>query len=112
MSVTAKGFWKRNAQKLVELGLFTEVDLDSFRILCELVAERKELNKIIKKNGYIYKTKNQYWETLYKPNPAVGMRAKNDSEIRHYLALFGMAPAPRGSISAEPRLNLDDEDLD
>ena len=112
MSVAAKGFWKRYAQKLIDLGLLSEIDLDTFRILCELIAERKKLSSIIKKTGYVYKTKNQYWETLYKQRPEVGMRDKIESQIYRYLQLFGMAPAPRGRIASEAPLNLDDEDLD
>jgi len=112
MPIAAKSFWKRYAQKLIDLGLLTEVDLDTFRILCELIAQRKELKKIIKKNGYTYKTKNQYWETMYKARPEVGMLDKVNSQIRQYLIMFGMAPAPRGNISAEAPLHLDDEDLD
>ena len=112
MSQAAKGFWKRYAQKLIDLGLLTEIDLDTFRILCELIAERKQLSSIIKKTGYVYLTKNQYWETLYKQRPEVGMRDKIESQIYRYLQLFGMAPAPRGRIASEAPLNLDDEDLD
>ena len=112
MSVIAKGFWKRYAQKLIDLGLLTEIDLDTFRILCELIAERKQLSSIIKKAGHVYKTKNQYWETLYKQRPEVGMRDKIESQIYRYLQLFGMAPAPRGRIASEAPLNLDDDYLD
>ena len=112
MSTAAKDFWKRNAKKLAGLGLLTEIDLDSFRILCELIGERKELIKIVKKYGYIYTTKNDKGEILHKPNPAVAMKDKVDSQVRQYLMLFGMAPAPRSRISAESPLGFDDEDLD
>ena len=112
MSDVAKRFWKRNAQRLVDLGLLTEIDLDTFRILSDLIAERKELIKIVKKYGHIYTTKNDKGEVLHKANPAVAMKDKIDSQARQYLMLFGMAPAPRGRISAEPPLDLGDEDLD
>ena len=111
MSQAAKGFWKRNARKLIDLGLLTEIDLDGFRILCELIAQRQELAKIIKKEGYIYIVKNKDG-IMHKAHPAVAMKDKCDSQVRQYLMLFGMAPAPRGSISAEPPSGSDDDDLD
>ena len=99
----AKRFWKRYAQRLVGLGLLTEVDLDTFRILCELMADRRKLVTSIKKHGHIYMTKDKDGNMLMmKPNPAVEMKNKADSQIHKYLCLFGMAPAPRGKISASP----------
>ena len=113
MSGPAKTFWNRYSQKLVGLGLLTEVDLDTFQILCELMTERRKLMGLIKKHGYVYMTKDKDGNMLImKPNPAVEMKNKADSQILKYLCLFGMAPAPRGKISAVGPINLDDDDLD
>ena len=113
MSDISKRFWKRYAQRLVGLGLLTEVDLDTFRILCELMAERRNLMGLVKKHGYVYMTKDTDGNMLMmKPNPAVEMKNKADSQIHKYLCLFGMAPAPRGKISATPTTNSDDGFLD
>ena len=106
----AKRFWKRYAPRLVDLGLLTEVDLDTFRILCELIDERKKLVNIIRKDGFVYKTKNQYWETMYKQRPEVGMKDRIDTQIYRYLQLFGMAPSSRSKISTSPIIDLDDDD--
>ena len=109
----SKRFWKKYAQRLVELGLLTEIDYDTFRILCELMADRKKLMGLIKKHGHIYMTKDTDGKMLMmKPNPAVAMKDKLDSQICKYLQLFGMAPAPRGRITAEVPVNLDDVYLD
>ena len=106
----AKRFWKRYAPRLVDLGLLTEVDLDTFRILCELIDERKKLVNIIRKGGFVYETKNQYWETMYKQRPEVGMKDRIDTQIYRYLQLFGMAPSSRSKISTSPIIDLDDDD--
>ena len=112
MSVAAKGFWKRNAKKLVELGLLTELDLNAFRVLCEIWADWVSIRRLLKKSGMIYETTNAAKEKVFKQRPEVNLSIDMGKQLNSYLSLFGMAPAPRSKISAESPLNLDDEDLD
>ena len=112
MSVAAKSFWKRNAQKLVALGLLTEIDLNAFRALCEIWSDWATVRRLLKKSGMIYQTTNAQKEKVFKQRPEVKLMIDLEKELKVYLELFGMAPAPRSRIAAEPPLNLDDEDLD
>jgi len=113
MSIGAKSFWKRNAQKLVDLGLLTEIDLNAFRALCEIWADWVKIRGLLKKSGMTYYTKNDEGEMLMrKACPEVKLMIDLEKQLKSYLELFGMAPAPRSRIAAEKPLNLDDEDLD
>jgi len=112
MSQAAKRFWKRNAQKLVGLGLLTEIDLNAFRALCEIWGDWVNIRKLLKKSGMIYETTNAAKEKVYKVRPEVKLLIDIEKQLKSYLELFGMAPAPRGKISAEAPMGLPDEDLD
>ena len=112
MSDVAKRFWKRNGQKLVDQGLLTEIDLNTFRVLCEIWGDWVNIRRLLKKSGMIYQTTNAAKETVYKVRPEVKLLIDIEKQLKSYLELFGMAPAPRGRISAEPPLDLGDEDLD
>ena len=112
MSEGAKKFWKRNAQKLVGLGLLTEIDLNAFRALCEIWGDWVDIRKLLKKSGMIYETTNAAKEKVYKVRPEVKLLIDIEKQLKSYLELFGMAPAPRGKISAEAPMGLPDEDLD
>ena len=102
MSQAAKGFWKRNAQKLVELGLLTELDLNAFRALCEIWADWITIRKLLKKSGMTYQTKNKNGEILQRKTcPEAKLMIDVEKQLMAYLMLFGMAPAPRSKISAE-----------
>ena len=109
MSEVAKRFWKRNAQKLIALGLLTEIDLNAFRALCEIWGDWIGIRKLLKKNGMIYETTNAAKEKVFKMRPEVKLVIDIEKQLKSYLELFGMAPAPRGKISAESPLNLDDD---
>ena len=112
MSDVAKRFWKRNAQKLVGLGLLTVIDLNAFRALCEIWGDWVNIRKLLKKSGMIYETTNAAKEKVYKVRPEVKLLIDIEKQLKSYLELFGMAPAPRGKISAEAPMGLPDEDLD
>jgi len=112
MSDAAKRFWKRNAQLLVDLGLLTEIDLNAFRVLCEIWGNWINVSKLLEKSGMVYQTTNAAKETVYKIRPEVKLLIDIEKQLKSYLELFGMAPAPRGRISAEPPMRLVNEDLD
>ncbi len=112
MSGAAKRFWKRNAQKLVDLGLLTEIDLNAFRTLCETWADLVHVRGLVKKCGMVYTTTNAQEETVHKVRPEVRLLIDMEKQLKVYLELFGMAPAPRGRISASPVGGLEDGDLD
>ncbi len=101
MSQAAKGFWKRNAQKLIDLGLLTEIDLNTFRVLCEIWADWVYIRRLLKKSGMIYETTNAAKEKIFKQRPEVNLVIDMEKQLNIYLSLFGMAPAPRSRISAE-----------
>jgi len=113
MSEGAKKFWKRNAQRLVDQGLLTEIDLNTFRVLCETWSDWVRARKELKKSGMTYVTKNSDGKIMMrKMCPEVKLLIDIAKQLKSYLELFGMAPAPRGKISAEAPLNLDNGYLD
>ena len=109
MSTNAKIFWRRHAPRLVKLGLLTEIDLDTFRILCEIYNRWRECASAIKKHGMIYE--NPESEVL-KFRPEVGIIDKLEKTMLSYLQQFGMSPSSRGGISVEIPIGNEDEDLD
>ena len=112
MSPGAKRFWKRNAQKLIDLGLLTELDLNAFRVLCEKWADWVYIRRLLKKSGMIYETTNAAKEKVFKQRPEVNLVIDMEKQLKTYLELFGMAPAPRSRISTESPSSSDDGDLD
>ncbi|GAH70047.1 unnamed protein product [marine sediment metagenome] len=112
MSRGAITFWKRYAPKLKKLGLLTELDLSSFRILSELYSDFIRLTNLLRKVGETYETTNALKEKLIKKRPEVDMRKDIESRYLSYLQQFGMSPASRTRIEVDLKTAGKNEDLD
>jgi len=104
MSTGAKRFWKRNAPRLAKMGMLTEADLNSFRVLCELYTSWVQIVNTIRKVGETYKTHNQTHETVYKKRPEVPIREDIEKRLLSYFAQFGMVPSGRSRIAIPPEM--------
>ena len=106
MSDIAKRFWKKNAPRLVTIGILTEADLYSFRILCELYASWIQTTNRIRKIGETYQT-----GTIWKKRPEVSIREDLEKRLLSYLQQFGMVPSGRSRISLSPEMPDGNGDL-
>ena len=104
MSTGAKRFWKRNAPRLAKMGMLTEADLNSFRVLCELYTSWVQIVNTIRKVGEVYKTHNQAKEMVYKKRPEVPIREDIEKRLLSYFAQFGMVPSGRSRIAIPPEM--------
>lgn len=112
MSDGAKRFWKRYAPILKELGLLTEIDLSSLRILCELNNDFVRLSNLLRKKGETYETTNAQKEKVVKKRPEVDMKKDIETRYLAYLQQFGMSPASRTRIKTEIGKTRKNKDLD
>ena len=96
MTDIAKRYWKRRAPQLVESGVLTEIDLEGFRVLCELYSEWISVKNLLKKKGISYQAKNG----IYRIRPEMYVKDKLEKQMLAYFQHFGMTPASRSKVSA------------
>lgn len=116
----AKAHWKKYAPKLHKLSLFTELDVVSFRMYCELYADYLAKRQMIREKGeYVPVYHGQtHTEAAKGEKPRLktvilAPWAKQIPEIRQELLRlekeFGMTPASRAGINVSPALAEADE---
>ena len=108
MSDGAKRFWKRHAPILKEQGLLTELDLSSFRILCELYSSYIQIMNIINKKGLVGEDAGGY----IRERPEVKIKAELEKRYLSYMQQFGLSPASRTKVSVDTRLKEKNKDFD
>lgn len=92
----AKAEWDRLADKMVNLGTLTEMDMAAFAGYCQSYARWKEAEEFIEKHGTIVKTPSGYWQQV----PQVSI-AQTYLKIMNKIAeQFGLTPAARSRITA------------
>lgn len=98
MSPLARGCWQRLAPKLVELGLLTELDRESFTALCESWALYRRMEALITELGETYETKTGF----IRPRPEIGIRDRALSQLQRSCAAFGLEPVSRSRLNLRP----------
>jgi len=94
----ANDFWDENAEKMADIGLLTEIDIQSFAMLC--VAYGEWINALLKmvEQGSIVK----YKESGYVNQHPYAIRAdKAFNKYKKMCREFGVTPASRTNIEAE-----------
>jgi P27 family predicted phage terminase small subunit len=94
LSPAAVRFWNRHAPPLIEAGVLTRLDLDSFVQLCGVVSDIEACRKEIDKHGVLIPGVGG---TL-KRNPAVSAIAQLYQQYRLYSEAFGLTPASRAKL--------------
>jgi len=89
----AKLEWNRIGPWLESQGLLTKVDEPAFATYCDLYATIQEYRKLCQKVGPAVSIQQGYRNVL----------AKATTQMKQYLALFGLSPADRERIGVEPQ---------
>ncbi|MEM8738272.1 MAG: phage terminase small subunit P27 family [Planctomycetota bacterium] len=94
----ARKEWKRIVPLLHAAGLLTAIDRNAIEAHCECYARWIEAETQLKKTGLVVKAPSGY--PMQSPYLAVANTAMK--QMRGWLAEFGMTPAARTRITAEP----------
>jgi len=86
---------------LHQMQIFTVADAPNLQQLVETWAEWRELNELVKKNGFTITQITAAGEPMVRPNPEVMMRSDASKRLRNLLTDFGMTPASRSKVSAQ-----------
>jgi P27 family predicted phage terminase small subunit len=103
LSTRGMNAWRRLAPELRRLGVLTTADTFALQALCECYGEAMTYRAAIKKaGGPTYETHSRTGELMIRARPEVAMLADADRRLRLYLGEFGLTPASRGKVSADP----------
>ena len=92
----AKEEWDRLADKMVNLGTLTEMDMAAFAGYCQSYARWKEAEEFIEKHGTIVKTPSGYWQQV----PQVSIAQTNLKVMLKFCSEFGLTPSFRSRMIA------------
>ena len=94
--------WGRLCVLLDRMGVMTEADGPALERLCDCYSDILECRKLVERDGRTYVVKNNLGETLIKGNPAVNQLRAADAQFKSYLVEFGLTPAARTKVHADP----------
>jgi P27 family predicted phage terminase small subunit len=112
----AKNAWKRLAPKLERMGLLTEVDGDSFAIVCQIRSRLKTIHDFIRKENPSLVQEVQKpdpdggMRVEYKPSPYVVMEKQYYQLFRMAASEFGLSPRSRVGLGVRGDDSKDDMD--
>ena len=92
----AKAEWDRLADKMMNLGTLTEMDMAAFAGYCQSYARWKEAEEFIEKHGTIVKTPSGYWQQV----PQVSIAQTNLKVMLKFCSEFGLTPSSRSRMIA------------
>ena len=92
----AKEEWDRLADKMVNLGTLTEMDMAAFAGYCQSYARWKEAEEFIEKHVTIVKTPSGYWQQV----PQVSIAQTNLKVMLKFCSEFGLTPSFRSRMIA------------
>ena len=94
----AKREWKRISQHLSAMGLLTTIDRAALALYCDNYGRWLEAIKALQQYGVVIKSPNGY----PMQSPYVAIANKAGEQVRLLLAEFGMSPASRVRVHAQP----------
>ena len=92
---------------LHQMQIYTVADNPNLQQLVETWAEWRELNELVKQNGFTITQITAAGEPMVRPNPEVAMRSDASKRLRNLLSDFGMTPASRSKVSAQEEAKVD-----
>lgn len=98
---SGKVAWGRLSVLLDRMGVLTEADAFTLERLCDCYTDILECRALIERDGRTY-TSDQGGNILIKANPAVAQLRAADAQFKSYLVEFGLTPAARSKVHAEP----------
>jgi P27 family predicted phage terminase small subunit len=105
LSPKANVEWKRMSKQLFKMGLLTTIDRAALSLYCEAYARWIDAIQQIQKHGVVLKSPNGF--PIQSPYLAIANKAAD--QVRLLVAEFGMSPASRTRVKAEP---MEDEEDD
>lgn len=96
--------WGRLCTILDRMGVLTEADALALERLCACYADILECQALILRDGRTYETDGPSGR-LIKGNPAAGQLRAADAQFKAYLIEFGLTPAARSKVNADPDAN-------
>jgi P27 family predicted phage terminase small subunit len=111
----AKNYWTQIGPMIHSTGVLTEVDVFSFRILCEVLAQLDECFEHVRRFGMSFPVNtfgkiadpnsenvNQRTPVDWKANPSAKMIASLLPIAKTYLSMFGLTPSSRVDMKSTP----------
>ena len=98
LSPAAKKEWKRVADPLYSMGVFTKLDTVNLVLYCELVSRLERYDAILDEQGETYETSTG----MLKARPEVYMRDNVIKEIRQFTKMFGLSHDARCRMELPP----------
>lgn len=107
-------FWRRIFPIVSDMRVMTSADVFALTQLCRFLAEEHECTVKIREQGRLLPKKNNKGVVIAAVlNPLVRLRSDAARHVRSYLAVFGLGPSFRSSISAEkPQSDQPQDPLD
>ena len=104
----AKEEWNRLADKMVNLGTLTEMDMAAFAGYCQSYARWKEAEEFITQHGTIVRTPSGYWQQI----PQVSIAQTYLKIMNRFSEQFGLTPAARSRIVADVHSKGSEDELE
>ena len=101
LSDASKVAWGQLCVILDRMRVLTEADALALERLCDCYADILASRELIARDGRTYWSRSPAGELL-KANPAVVQLRAADSQFKAYLIEFGLTPAARSKVNAEP----------
>jgi len=89
--------WEKLAERLVDLNLLTDLDLEALEVLCEAWQRYHELADVVNRVGAFFETDRGY----IAEHPAVRLRQTQISTIERLWKQFGLTPLSRESLDLD-----------
>ena len=102
MSDAGKVAWGRLSVLLDRMGVLTEADSAALERLCDCYSDILICRESLVADGWTYKTQDAQGNKLIKGNPAATQLRAADAQFKSYLIEFGLTPAARSKVHAQP----------
>jgi P27 family predicted phage terminase small subunit len=93
----AKKHWKIEGEKLLAVGLLTEIDLDAFAAYCNAYAGWVDAQRQLKMTGMLVRSPNGY----PMPSPWINISEKALDRLLRYQKEFGLTPSARSRVEVD-----------
>ena len=97
-----KQMWKDRVPDLINIGLLTNIDIDSFAMCCHVYGVFREAERDIKKKGRYHKYVNKFGAENEVERPQAKTANKAYAEYCKMMSEFGLSPASRTRIEVKP----------
>ena len=97
----AKAEWRRVVKKLLDVGLYTELDRSALAAYCVCWDTWRQANKSLDENGLTVCAPTGH----LRKSPYLAIADRALVQMRAFFIEFGMTPAARSRLSVEPPLD-------